>query len=70
MPIARFEMPDGRVARFEVPAGLSPEDAQNLINEESLWQIDRINNIYSKKVKDAKSINKKYDKSKKLSYNV
>jgi len=32
MPIARFEMPDGRVARFEVPAGLSPEDAQNLIS--------------------------------------
>ena len=42
----------------------------NLINEESLWQIDKINNIYSKKVKDAKSINKKYDKSKKQSYDV
>ncbi|MGH7885812.1 MAG: hypothetical protein ACRENO_08975 [Thermodesulfobacteriota bacterium] len=42
----------------------------SLINEESLWQIDKINNIYSKKVEDAKSINKKYDKSKKQSYNV
>jgi len=42
----------------------------SLINEESLWQIDRINNIYLKKVKDAKSINKKYDKSKKQSYDV
>jgi len=42
----------------------------SLINEESLWQIDRINNIYSKKVKDAKSINKKYDTSKKQSYDV
>ena len=36
MPIARFEMPDGRVARFEVPAGLSPEDAQNLISSSFL----------------------------------
>ena len=42
----------------------------SLINEESLWQIDKINNIYSKKVKDAKLINKKYDKSKKQSYYV
>lgn len=42
----------------------------SLINEESLWQIDKINNIYSKKVKEAKSINKKYDKSKKQSYDV
>ena len=42
----------------------------SLINEESLWQIDKINNIYSKKVEDAKSINKKYDKSKKQSYDV
>lgn len=29
MPIARFQMPDGRVARFEVPEGYSPEQAQN-----------------------------------------
>jgi UDP-N-acetyl-D-mannosaminuronate dehydrogenase len=42
----------------------------SLINEASLWQIDKINNIYSKKVKDAKSINKKYDKSKKASYDI
>lgn len=42
----------------------------SLINEKSLWQIDKINNIYSKMVKDAKSINKKYEKSKKQSYNV
>jgi hypothetical protein len=28
MPVARFEMPDGRIARFEVPEGTSPEDAQ------------------------------------------
>jgi UDP-N-acetyl-D-mannosaminuronate dehydrogenase len=41
-----------------------------LIDEKSLWQIDRINNIYSKKVKDTKSINKKHDTSKKQSYNV
>ena len=37
----------------------------SLINEDSLWQIDKINNIYSKKIKHAYLINKKYDKSKK-----
>ena len=42
----------------------------SLINEESLWQIDKINNIYSKKIKNAKSFRKKYDKSKKQSYDV
>lgn len=31
MPIARFQMPDGRVARFEVPDGTSPEQAQAMI---------------------------------------
>lgn len=31
MPIARFEMPDGRIARFEVPEGTTPEQAQSLI---------------------------------------
>lgn len=34
MPIARFEMPDGRIAKFEVPAGLSPEQAQDLISQQ------------------------------------
>lgn len=33
MPIARFEMPDGRVARFEVPDGTTPEQAQAMIQE-------------------------------------
>jgi len=33
MPIARFQMPDGRVGRFDIPAGLSPEEAQSLISE-------------------------------------
>lgn len=28
MPIARFQMPDGRIARFEVPDGTTPEQAQ------------------------------------------
>jgi len=36
----------------------------SLINEDSLWEIDKINNIYSKKVKDAKTIAKKYIKDK------
>ena len=40
-----------------------------LINEEQLWQIDKINNLYARKVKNAKSIAKKYVKGKQ-SYNV
>ena len=35
-----------------------------LIDEDTLWQIDKINNIYTKKVKNAKSIAKKYVKGK------
>lgn len=31
MPVARFQMPDGRIARFEVPEGTSPEQAQSLM---------------------------------------
>lgn len=33
MPVARFEMPDGRIGRFEVPDGTTPEQAQTLISE-------------------------------------
>ena len=33
MPIARFQLPDGRVARFEVPEGTTPEQAQSLMAE-------------------------------------
>lgn len=33
MPIARFQMPDGRVARFEVPEGTTPEQAQSMMTE-------------------------------------
>lgn len=33
MPIARFEMPDGRIARFEVPEGTTPEQAQAQIEQ-------------------------------------
>jgi hypothetical protein len=32
MPIAKVQMPDGRIGRFEVPEGTSPEDAIKLIN--------------------------------------
>lgn len=28
MPVARYQLPDGRVARFEVPGGTTPEQAQ------------------------------------------
>lgn len=31
MPIARFQMPDGRVARFQVPDGTTPEQAQQMM---------------------------------------
>lgn len=31
MPIARFQMEDGRIARFEVPEGTTPEQAQSLM---------------------------------------
>lgn len=33
MPIARFEMPDGRIAKFEVPAGTTPEQAQTMATQ-------------------------------------
>jgi hypothetical protein len=35
MAVARFQLEDGRVARFEVPDGTSQEDAQRLFNESS-----------------------------------
>lgn len=31
MPVARYQMPDGRIARFEVPDGTTPEQAQSMI---------------------------------------
>jgi hypothetical protein len=34
MPIARFEMPDGRIARFEVAEGTTPEQAQAMIADQ------------------------------------
>lgn len=34
MPIARFQMPDGRIGRFEVPDGTTPEQAQQMISEQ------------------------------------
>lgn len=34
MPIARFEMPDGRIARFEVAEGTTPAQAQAMIAEQ------------------------------------
>ena len=40
-----------------------------LIDDSDLWQIDKINNYYVKKVKNAKTISKKYVKGKQ-SYNI
>jgi hypothetical protein len=34
MPIARFEMPNGQIARFEVAEGTTPEQAQAIIAEQ------------------------------------
>lgn len=31
MPIARFQMPDGKIGRFEVPEGTTPDQAQAMI---------------------------------------
>src|SRR3989304_3704236 len=31
MPVARFQMPDGRVARFDVPDGTTPEQATTMM---------------------------------------
>ena len=33
MPIAKFQLPDGRVARIEVPEGTSPEQASTKFGE-------------------------------------
>ncbi|OPB16689.1 hypothetical protein BFW91_00975 [Pseudomonas fluorescens] len=35
MPIAKFEMPDGRIARFEMPEGSTPEQAQEVFAQMS-----------------------------------
>lgn len=32
MPVARFQMPDGRIARFEVPDGTTPAQAQSMFD--------------------------------------
>ena len=39
MPIARFEMPDGRIGRFEVPDGTTPEQAQSIIQQHISGQV-------------------------------
>lgn len=41
MPIARFEMPDGRIGRFEVPEGTTPEEARALI-QQSLQEAETV----------------------------
>jgi hypothetical protein len=39
MPVARFKMPDGRIARFEVPEGTTAENAQQLIEQHLSSQV-------------------------------
>jgi hypothetical protein len=48
MAIAKFEMPDGRIGRFEVPDGTSAEDAQTMIES----HINTDSSYYGRKVKD------------------
>ena len=45
MPIARFQMPDGKIARFEVPEGTTPEAAQSLIQQELQNQSTNLENV-------------------------
>lgn len=45
MPIAKFEMPDGRIGRFEVPEGTTPEEAQSLIADSMAEQPAQENQI-------------------------
>lgn len=52
MPIARFEMPDGRVARFEVPDGTSPEQASAMIQESMAQQPAQPEQSFGQRVKD------------------
>ncbi len=33
MPIARFQLEDGRIARFDVPEGATPDQAQSQIEQ-------------------------------------
>lgn len=33
MPVARFQLPDGKIGRFQVPDGTTPEQAQKMISE-------------------------------------
>ena len=42
----------------------------DLIKEDSLYQIEKINNMFAKKMKNSKLIRKKYDKSKKASSGI
>lgn len=51
MPIARFEMPDGKIARFEVPEGTTPEQAQYMIAQEV--NSDQKQNFFPQSLKEA-----------------
>lgn len=33
MPVARYQLPDGRIARFEVPEGTTPDQAESIARE-------------------------------------
>ncbi len=43
MPVARFEMPDGKIARFEVAEGTTPEQAQTqiaqMVSQQGIQQV-------------------------------
>lgn len=64
MPIAKFQMPDGRVAKFDVPEGTTPEQAQSFMeqhfSEHEKWDDE----IPSKSApKDTSALGRMMDKS-------
>lgn len=54
MPIAKFQMPDGRVARFEVPDGTTPEQAQQMISASLSKSQQPKQSIYEAEAQSAK----------------
>lgn len=69
MPIARFQMPDGRVARFEVPDGTTPEQAQTLMQDyiKSAATTAKVNNEQKPKEESSSAIGRFVDSVKSFS---
>lgn len=57
MPIARYQMPDGRIGRFEVPEGTTPEQAQEMISAQIAGNRKKLMSEEDAITKAAKSFN-------------